>query len=410
MNQKLFILLLTLLGLNHLQAQQTEWGIRFSGFVKTDVFYDTRQSSASNGIREGHFFLFPDNVLYDSSGTDLNANPSLHILSIQTRLRGDIIGTDAFGAKTSGAIEGEFFGTSDNDLNGFRLRHAYVRLDWTSTSLLVGQFWHPMFPAENFPGTISFNTGAPFTPFSRNPQLRLNKAIGSGQLSLTAYAQRDFSSAGPDGMSNKYMRNSKLPGLNLQGKIPFGEMFTAWIGADYKTLRPELRTASFYATHQTIASMAAFLSIKIKTKPLNASFMGVYGQNATDLMMLGGYAVSKVLDTLKLEKEYTSINTLNILTDLSTTGKKYSFGLFAGYSKNLGASEDIIGPVYGRGTNIDHLIRVSPRMMMTSGKLSFAFELESTLAAYGKMQKTGKVTETETVNNLRILLSSIYRF
>ena len=58
---------------------------------------------------------------------DLNANPSFHILNIQTRLRGDITGPDAFGAKTSGAIEAEFFGTSESDLNGFRLRHAYVQ-------------------------------------------------------------------------------------------------------------------------------------------------------------------------------------------------------------------------------------------------------------------------------------------
>ena len=116
------------------QEPDPSWGIKFSGFVKTDIFYDTRQSSASNGLREGHFYLYPDNVLYDAAGNDLNANPSFHMLNIQTRIRGDITGPDAFGAKTSGAIEAEFFGTSESDLNGFRLRHAYVRLDWTSTS------------------------------------------------------------------------------------------------------------------------------------------------------------------------------------------------------------------------------------------------------------------------------------
>jgi len=42
------------------QEPDPSWGIKFSGFVKTDIFYDTRQSSASNGLREGHFYLFPD--------------------------------------------------------------------------------------------------------------------------------------------------------------------------------------------------------------------------------------------------------------------------------------------------------------------------------------------------------------
>jgi len=38
------------------QDAEKSYGIKFSGFVKTDIFYDSRQSSASNGLREGHFF------------------------------------------------------------------------------------------------------------------------------------------------------------------------------------------------------------------------------------------------------------------------------------------------------------------------------------------------------------------
>jgi hypothetical protein len=214
MKRNIVLILLITTIISHVAAQETDpgWGIKFSGFVKTDVFYDTRQSSASNGIREGHFYLYPDNVLYDAAMKDLNANPSFHILNIQTRLKGDISGPDAFGAKTSGAIEAEFFGTNESDLNGFRLRHAYVKMDWQKTILIIGQTWHPMFPAESFPGTISFNTGAPFTPFSRNPQVRVTRKFSHVSFTLTAYAQRDFTSSGPDGASNKYMRNSGLPG------------------------------------------------------------------------------------------------------------------------------------------------------------------------------------------------------
>ena len=97
------------------------------------------------------------------------------MLSVQTRLVGKITGPDAFGAKTSGYIEAEFFGTSDADVNGFRLRHAYVKLNWTTTELLIGQFWHPMFITESFPEVVSFNTGAPFQPFNRSPQIRVTQ-------------------------------------------------------------------------------------------------------------------------------------------------------------------------------------------------------------------------------------------
>jgi hypothetical protein len=393
-------------------AQDTEqnWGIKFSGYIKTDFIYDTRQSSAANSIREGHFFLYPDDVLYDDNMNDLNANPSFHILNIQTRLRGDITGPDAFGAKTSGAIEAEFFGTSESDLNGFRLRHAYVQMEWKKVTLLTGQYWHPMFIAESFPGTLSFNTGAPFTPFSRNPQIRMTVRLGEVRLSLAAFSQRDFTSAGPDGNSSKYMRNSGMPGLNFQVRIPAGDILTAWAGVDYKKIRPEIKTSANVETDVMVGSFSAFANLKIRTKPLTIAMMGVYSENASDMVMIGGYAVSEISDPVNQFKNYMTLNTSSFWVDMGTNGKKITFGLFSGYSKNLGSGDNITETVYGRGNNIDHLFRVSPRIMVTEGKLSFAGELETTNAAYGTMQSDGTVADTHNVTNLRVLLSAIYRF
>jgi hypothetical protein len=87
-----------------------------------------------------------------------------------------------------------------------------------------------------------------------------------------------------------------------------------------------------------------------------------------------------------------------------------SGGLFTGFSKNLGSGKDINGSVYGRGTDIDYLFRVSPRITFTQGKLSFAGEIESTTAAYGTRGSDGRVSNTHGVSNLRVLLSTIYRF
>ncbi|MCI0522692.1 MAG: hypothetical protein L0Y37_03455 [Bacteroidales bacterium] len=405
------IFFLAVTGMN-MAAQDAgqNWGIKFSGFVKTDIFYDTRQSSAANSIREGHFYLYPDDVLYDADGNDLNANASFHILNIQTRIRGDITGPDAFGAKTSGAIEAEFFGTSESDLNGFRLRHAYVQMDWPHVILLTGQYWHPMFITESFPGTISFNTGAPFTPFSRNPQVRLTGKIGSVSLTAAAWSERDFISSGPDGNSNKYLRNSGMPGLHLQMKIPAGNTFTAWAGVDYKRLRPELKSTANVETDVTVGSISAFANIRIKTKPVNIAVMGVYSQNGSDMVMIGGYGISEITDPVNQFVKYTTLNTANGWIDIGTNGKKVTFGLFTGYSKNLGSRNDITSVVYGRGNNIDHIFRISPRIMVTEGKLSFAGEVETTAAAYGNMGTDGKVSDTHNVTNVRLLLSVIYRF
>lgn len=392
------------------QEPEPAWGIKFSGFVKSDFFYDTRQSSASNGLREGHFYLFPDNVLYDLQGNDVNANPSFHMLSIQTRIKGDISGPDAFGAKTSGVIEAEFFGTSENDINGFRLRHAYVKMDWSGVSLTMGQSWHPMFITESFPGTISFNTGAPFTPFSRNPQIRLSTRSNVIRFSFTAYSQRDFTSPGPDGNSSRYLRNTGIPGLDLQTHITAGEGFNAWAGIDYKRLRPELKSSGNMETNSTIGSFSAFANLKIKSDPVTLSLMGTYAQNASDLMMTGGYAVSRISGLYEENKLYTNFNTLSFWADLSTNRNKVKVGLFTGFSKNLGSDDPIAGNVYARGSNIDHLLRLSPRITFTEGRLNFCGEIEHTTAAYGTMQNTGRVINTDNVSNLRILFSSIYRF
>ncbi len=410
--KRLFILLFlasSFLGNAQDNKEDQKFGITFSGFVKTDIIRDSRQSSASNGLREGHFYLYPDNAVYDVAGNDINGNPSFHILDIQTRLKGDITGPDAFGAKTSGGIEAEFFGTNESDINGFRLRHAWVKLDWTSTSLLIGQNWHPMFPVESYPGTLSFNTGAPFTPFSRNPQVRITRKISDISLSLTAYAQRDFTSSGPDGGSNKYMRNSGQPGLDLQVRVPGGAVVTGWAGIDYKKLRPELRTPANYETDASIGSFSAYANVKFKTSPVNVSVMGVIAQNASDLVMIGGYAVSSTNPVSEV-KTYTNLKTGNLWADLTSNGDRVVFGFFTGFSKNLGAQDDISGAVYGRGNNIDHVFRVSPRVLVTEGRLTFAAEIESTTVAYGTMQTNGKIANMNNVSNLRILISTIYKF
>jgi hypothetical protein len=227
---------LVLMSVVVLAQDEKQFGIRFSGFVKTDLFYDSRQTVDA---REGHFLLYPKNELLDSKGLDINADGKLNILSIQTRLTGHITGPDAFGAKTSGLIEGAFFGNINSDINGFRLRHAFVKLTWEKSELLVGQYWHPMFVTACFPGTVSFNTGAPFEPFTRNPQVRFTKSFGKFSATGAAIEQIDFKDTGPDGESPKYLINSGIPELNLYLEYKSDD-FLIGGGVNHKVLRPRL--------------------------------------------------------------------------------------------------------------------------------------------------------------------------
>lgn len=387
------------------------FGISFSGFVKTDLLFDSRQTVS---LREGHYLLYPKSELLDAEGRDINAASSFHMLSVQTRLLGRITGPDAFGAKTSGLIETEFFGTSDGDVNGFRLRHAFLKLNWAKTELMVGQFWHPMFITESFPEVVSFNTGAPFQPFNRSPQVRLSRQFGRWSLTAAALAQRDFVSNGPEGGSSVYARNAVLPEFNLKlqrsWSSPAGCEYVAGAAIDYKRLRPRLSSGTGYAAEAVVSDWSGMAFFKYKNKPLTFKAEVFYGQNPHHLTMLGGYAVHEVTDAARDLVSYVSLSQYSLWTDVMTNGTKIQAGLFLGYSKNLGAGGEIGGAKYGRGLDIDALYRVAPRILVNSGKVRFAGEIEYTNAAYGTADAKGRVSDIKWTGNLRFLGAVYYFF
>lgn len=381
------------------------FGISFSGFVKTDIIYDSRQTA---GIREGHFLLYPLPELLDKNKDDINAKGNFQMLSLQSRLAGKITGPDAFGAKTSGLLEAEFFGTADGDMNGFRLRHAYVNMDWGQISLLVGQTWNPFFVTDVSPGTVSFNTGAPIQPFARNPQIKVVYTSGDLKFIGVAYTQRDFQSLGPGGSSTSYIRNSGFPALHAQFQYnKDGNVFGA--GVDLKSLLPKLSTAQNYKTDETISSFALIGYGKITGEKLTVKAEAVYGGNMTDLLMIGGYAVKST--NLSGFEEYTAIKTMSVWGEIST-GKEVELGLFAGYSKNMGADDPITGAIYSRGADIDNILRISPRVQWNSGKTRIGLEFDYTSAGYGITDKAdkGKVKNVSNVSNLRFLTAFYYFF
>jgi hypothetical protein len=398
-------------------AAQTEkappaFGISLSGFVKTDIFYDSRQTVS---IREGHYLLYPKGPLLDPGGGDINARSNFNILSIQTRLAGRITGPDALGAKTSAYFEAEFFGTSDADINGFRLRHGYLKLNWAKSELMVGQFWHPMFITESFPDVVSFDTGAPFQPFNRSPQVRYTRMFGKVSLIATALAQRDFASNGPDGTSSVYLRNAALPEFNLKlqaaSKNDARKTETvAGVGADVMKLAPRIVTAAGYKTDESVTGLAAMAFFKQKWAKWTWKAEAVWGQNLHHLTMLGGYAVRGVVDEVRLDWNYTPIDTLSCWTEVQTNGAPWQTGLFVGYSKNLGSRHSISGANYARGFNIDELYRLSPRLVYNIGKMRFAGEAELTAASYGTPDGFGKVRDARFVRNLRLLFAAYYFF
>ena len=411
--KKLFLIVFLLPLLAPAQEQdKSAFGIKFTGFVKNDITYDTRQTV---DVREGHFLLYPQNIKEDKNKEDIYASPNFNILAIQSRLSGNITGPDAFGAKTSGLIEADFFGNLDTDINGFRLRHAYVKFNWNDkTELLAGQYWNPLFIAQAYPEVISFNTGAPFEPFSRNPQLRLTRKMNKFSIQATAYTQRDNVSTGLKGASSIYLRNSAIPDANLLLTYACSSNNLFGIGGHYKVIVPELETSKGFKTNESLGSISATVFSKIKIKNTTWKLQAVLAQNAYDLTMIGGYAIKNTnYDTLTGLKEFTNYTTGSAWTEVFHTFGKYTAGVFGGYTMNFGTDYNILpgSTAYARGNNIKYVYRVAPRFMFTQEKSTIALEVEYTTAAYGKtINSLGDVTDLTEVTNIRGLLSFIYKF
>jgi hypothetical protein len=189
-----------------------------------------------------------------------------------------------------------------------------------------------------------------------------------------------------------------------------GTAIHAGISGNYQTLKPRLSTTAGYKTDNTFGSSIAMAFLKVKLPEVTIKAMGVYGEDTYNLTMLGGYAV-ETTDPVTFEETYVPLKTLSAWTDIHTNGTQMQFGLFAGYSKNLGTSSDITGPYFTRGNTIDHLYRIAPRMIYNSGKFRIAPEIEYTVAAYGTPKvNDGTVSDANNVGNLRFLVGIYYFF
>ncbi|PLW93291.1 MAG: hypothetical protein C0592_06630 [Marinilabiliales bacterium] len=420
-----------------LNAQENNFGIKWSGFVRNDMMYNTRQVVSARA--EGGFFLAPTAILENEDGDDLNAIPNINLVGFTTRLKGSITGPDAFGATTSGAIEADFFGTNGTTKFGLRLRHAFVKLDWGGSQLLTGQYWHPTFVTDCYPGTISFGAGVPFNPLARNPQIRYTKKLGENLSVFGAIlAQGHFNSIAGDNAQP----NSGIPELHIQFQFK-NDKVAAGVGVNYLTLKPANTTILFgtdtttVIAKENVSGLSAVAYFKVKTDPVTFKLWGQYGQLTDSKVMMGGFYPiidSTITDFSKEFVRYNPITAISAWMDVHTNGKKTQFGLFAGYTSNmgvaLGTDEMIAGSYVGRWGNVESMMRVAPRIKFISGNMSIGFEVEYSTANYAApkfmddgitpdvtndpngtgIDDNGVVTNFQTADNIKVLTSFTYKF
>jgi hypothetical protein len=390
---------------------QKKFDFKFYGFVRNYACFDTRESYTSNSEQ---FYYMPKDEKLDADGKDLNEQPNMMLLSITTRLGLNITGPEFLGAQTSAKIEADFagFGTSNTVL---RIRQAYAKMDWKNNSVLLGQAWHPMM-GDMMPDVFSLETGAPFTPFSRTPQLRYDYKNKGFTLTATALYQYQYTSYGPNGASFDYARNAVVPELYFQAMYKNGG-FQVGAGVDLITLKPrqqfDYNGVTYKCNEENVVSISPTVFASYKNDRWGVKGRFTYAQNAAHLSMISGYGVTEIL--ANGEQEYGTINSVGGWIDATYKQplKKghLTFCCFAGYTKNLGCNDDIAGPIYMRGEkNMDNMWRVAPSILYTHNAMQFGIEYNPTTVAYGTPDSQYKVNDTHTVTNHRICAMMKYNF
>lgn len=381
---------------------------KLSGFIRYDMFFDTRQVVGFR-LDANHLFPFPQQL--DANGKDIAAAPQLHMMAIKTNLKWSADGPTTFGARTRAVINADFSGPwvidnaienrpgiSLSTINGFMLQEAFYKLDWCAGSLLIGQYWHPLFDQRFSSGSLMIE------PIARSPQIKAAAYYRCFEASLTASGQIDFCSDGPNfyaetydprfinfikrtrpevlvaDRSVSYFNNSVMPNFTfkvqgLHNKHIFGVAF------DVKLLKPRLftrvqnnaglefltnpdgtlqREIAFFSgapatlgqpvpalivdplsvvktfkTDKRMASFSAMGFVGLQGDCWNLKLKGVYGENMSDHYMIGGYGVT-ARDVTTGAEEYTPIRSGTFLAEVGYSTKKFQATVFSGYSKNLG--------------------------------------------------------------------------
>lgn len=402
---------------------QEETPAKFSlyGFIRNYAVFDSRVSKA--GTQDLYFYM-PENVSLADDGTDVNATPSFRMLSLTTRLGLKVAGYKIGSMKIGGAVEADFYCMSGS-VAVLRMRQAYVGLGWdfsekSNLLLNIGQTWHPL--AADMPHITNLETGAPFNPFNRSPQVMAYYTINKN-LTLTGgiLFPMQYLPTGPEGKSINYNKYALIPEAYLGLTVKAGG-FLGKVGVDVLTIKPyktysittkvpvEVEVdgvkypvtvngkAQYETTTKTggnvnglLTAINPFIYLQFTKGKFQVKAKSVLAQSGEHMNLLSGYGVASY-DEDSHSYTYTAMQDWASFVSFSY-GKKFQVLGMLGYMKQLGTTKDLLmndGKVSAIWMNtvadasIHQAFRATPTIAWNIGKLTFSLEYNLTAAQFGK--------------------------
>lgn len=408
------------------------------GFIRNYFTYDSRESISGTGDLYNYQ---PKDQNLNAYGDDLNATSTFRFLSLTTRVGLNIVDYKWRNTEFSGKIEADFYAglsTKTNQTHAvsgtaqFRLRQAYVTLGWDSlkmgkdfarVDLTIGQTWHPM--AADLCDVIALASGAPFGPFNRSPQVKMDARLGK-YVTLTAAGlwQMQYLSTGPEGQSAEYMLYSKTPEAYL-GLSFHDKGFLMRVGADVLSIQPRhLGTDAAGETikvNDLITTASPFIYLQYKKGEFSIKAKSIFAEAGEHMNLNSGYGISKINPDGSYE--YTPLRNSSSWISIVYGGKvgaqedkhpqKLQGILFAGYIHNFGTKDTLVGSLYTpRPNTMREMWRLTPTLLYTVGKFQVGLEYEITSVQYGKGLDTHGLAQNDLhwVTNHRVQLMTKYNF
>ena len=404
------------------------------GFVRNYAVVDSRE--VSGGTHDLYYYM-PKDVALGADGTDLNSGFNWKFVSLTSRLGLDYSGYKFNGTSISGKVEADFYslngtGTAST-IAQFRLRLAYMALErqlegGDKLSVTIGQAWHPM--GADLPNCINLESGAPFGPFNRSPQLMANWTKGSvtltaGVLYLSQYLPMDAEAGAKSVAPYKYGFPEQYAGITFKkGAV------TAKLGATNILTKPVRTTPMSYKANGLMDAVSVFGYLQYSKDLLQVKAKAAYAQSGEHMNILSGYGIASY-NGYTNTYEYTPMQDLVSFLSFQY-GKKVQVMGMVGYMKQLGTTKDLVGEVAilnktvanqgnlwlntAGATNIQQAVRVTPTLVWNLGKFQMGLEYDYTYAQFGNSGVSRNARglysdgDTHWLGNHRILWMTKFNF
>ena len=411
-------------------AAQEETPAHFKpyGFIRNYMVFDTHEVSA--GIQDLYFYMPKDSKMVD--GVDQNETPSFRMLALTTRLGLNVAGYRFGEMQANGTIEGDFYCMSGS-MAAFRLRQAYVGLLWDNLELgdllvNIGQTWHPM--AADFPHITNLETGAPFNPVNRSPQVMFHWTVGKFTWTGGILYPMQFLPVGPvystNPVWNEYTgqyepkttySTTKSAEFNKYGMIPevylgvafqsggflgkagvnFFSIMPRWQAPAITIVDEATKELAFDYDHTSLLkarlyAISPFLFLQYTHGSFQIKVKSILAQSGEHMNLLSGYAGT--YNWNKHALEYTPMQDWASFVSFQA-GRKFQFLCMLGYMQQLGTTKSVFAYLANDRLNtlwlntaadnkIQRAFRATPTLALNVGRLTFSLEYNCTGAWFGE--------------------------